>query len=340
MAEEKQRDTQCRKWLITINNPKDHFCSHELIKSYLANLKSVDYWCMADEIGLKDQTYHTHVFVHARSGIRFSTLKNLFVSAHLDPAKGTSAQNRDYVAKTGKWEGDPKQDTRVEGTFEESGTCPMERPGARNDLADLYSMIKSGMSDYEILEDMPDALSNVERLDKVRQIIRSERYRKEYRNLEVSYIFGDTGVGKTRSVMDAFGYENVYRVTDYLHPFDGYHGQDVLCFEEFRSSVPIADMLKYLDGYPLELPCRYNNKHACYTQVYIISNIKLHEQYTYSQRNEYKTWLAFLRRLNFVIEYTPRQKIYYDLELVHDDWSLKERVSPFSQPSLSPTLLS
>ena len=52
-----------------------------------------------------------------------------------------------------------------------------------------------------------------------------------------------------------------------------------MLFEEFRSSLPIQDMLKYLEGYPLMLPCRYNNKAACYTKVFLISNIPLASQY-------------------------------------------------------------
>ena len=77
--------------------------------------------------------------------------------------------------------------------------------------------------------------------------------------------------------MDKHGYKNVFRVTNYAHPFDGYRGERVLLFDEFRSSLPLADMLKYLDGYPLMLPCRYADKVACFTEVYIISNIPLEQ---------------------------------------------------------------
>ncbi len=38
-------------------------------------------------------------------------------------------------------------------------------------------------------------------------------------------------------------------------------------------------MLNYLDGYPLKLEARYSDKTACYTKLYIISNISLEEQY-------------------------------------------------------------
>ena len=43
-----------------------------------------------------------------------------------------------------------------------------------------------------------------------------------------------------------YGYSNVYQVTNYEHPFDGYQGQNVIIFEEFRSSLKIDDMLKFL----------------------------------------------------------------------------------------------
>ena len=76
-----------------------------------------------------------------------------------------------------------------------------------------------------------------------------------------------------------------------------------MCFDEFRSSLPIGDMLNYLDGYPLSLPARYANRVACFETVYIISNIDLKEQYPNIQSGEPKTWRAFLRRIHKVIEH-------------------------------------
>ena len=79
--------------------------------------------------------------------------------------------------------------------------------------------------------------------------------------------------------MEKYGYENVFRVTDYHHPFDTYEGQDVIVFEEFNSSITIQDMLNYLDGYPVKLPARYTDKVASFTKVYITSNLQLTMQY-------------------------------------------------------------
>lgn len=293
-------DTQSRKWQLTINNPTEKGFTHERIRAELDSLKSVIYWCMADEIG-ENGTYHTHVYIQGKGAMRFSTIKKRFDSAHIEMAKGTALQNREYVSKSGKWEKDKKHETCVDGTFEEWGEMPVERQGARNDLADLHAMVKEGLSDYDILEQMPEAMLQLDKIQLTRQVIVQEKYKNSWRDLTCVYIYGDTGTGKTRSVMEKYGYENVFRVTDYFHPFDNYRGQDVIIFEEFRSGFRIADMLNYLDGYPLELPCRYANKYACYTKVYIISNIPLSEQYRNQPQESFN---AFLRRINYVLHYT------------------------------------
>lgn len=295
-----KKDTQSRKWLLTINNPADKGFTHDEINRIMnENFKSVTYYCMADEVGEKG-TPHTHLFICARSGIRFSTVKKNFPPADIESCSGSARQNRDYVTKSGKWEKDKKHETCVEGSFEEHGEFPVERKGTNYKMEDLYSMIKDGYSNYQILELMPESMVNLDRIEAVRQTIIQETYKDTWRNLHVTYIYGDSGTGKTRSVMDKYGYSNVFRVTDYRHPFDNYKGQDVVIFEEFRSSLPLSDMLCYLDGYPLELPCRYANKYACFTKVFIISNINIIDQYK-QEPNEDRT--AFVRRIHDVYHY-------------------------------------
>ncbi len=64
-------------------------------------------------------------------------------------------------------------------------------------------------------------------------------------------------------------------------------------------------MLNYLDIYPLTLPARYTDRTACYTKVYLTSNVPLDEQYRDIQRYQWETWKAFLRRITNTIEYLP-----------------------------------
>lgn len=311
------KSVQGRKWLLTINAPLEKGYTHEYIKYQLSTLKSVIYYCMADEIASK---HHTHVYILASSPIRFSTLKNHFDKAHIEKSYGTSTQNREYVFKEGKWCDDKKHETNLEDTHEEWGEIPDERQGARNDLTELYELLSDGLSNYEILEHKPEFIGQIERMDKVRQILQEEEYKDVFRNLSVTYIYGSTGEGKTRSVMSKFGYANVYRVTNYKNPFDQYKAQEVICFEEFDSSLPINQMLLYLDGYPVMLPCRYADKVACYTKVYILSNVDLRNQYIDVQMSNNETWKAFLRRIHNVEVYKNGK---------HECYTVKEYLSSF-----------
>lgn len=297
-------DTQSRKYQLTLNNPSDKQLDHDAIKAKLAQLTSADYWCMADEVGLETQTPHTHIYIQLRSPARFSRIKKLFPDAHIEQARGSAADNKAYVQKSGKWANDSKADTSVPGTFEEWGELPDEPgQGYRTDIGAVYEMIADGMSNAEIMSANPDYAAQISRMDKIRQDILEARYRDEFRQLDVTYIFGPTATGKTRGVMEQHGYSSVYRVTDYTHPFDRYAQEPVLLLDEFRSSLMVGDMLDYLDGYPLALPARYANRQACYTTVYLISNIDLSEQYRNVQENEPATWRAFLRRIHHVVEY-------------------------------------
>ena len=297
-------DTQSRKYQLTINNPADKALSHDAIKRLLWEIKSVEYFCLSDEVGLETGTPHTHIFFVAKSPVRFSRVKKLLPDAHIEAAHGTGEENRAYVQKSGKWADDSKADTSVPGTFEEWGELPDEPgQGYRTDTAQLYDMIVDGMSNAEIMAENPELAVHISRMDKIRQDILESRYRNTFRKLDVTYIFGPTASGKTRGVMERHGYTDVYRVTDYNHPFDRYAQEPVLLFDEFRSSLMVGDMLDYLDGYPLNLPARYAPRVACYSTIYIISNIDLREQYPNVQTSEPETWKAFLRRIHHVIEY-------------------------------------
>lgn len=306
------KDRQSRKYNITLNNPLEMIPSmtHEQIKQEIGKLGSVVYWCMGDEIGLAEKTPHTHIYLYSDSPIRFSTIKNRFPKGHIESAYGTSKENRTYILKAGKWGKTTKKETSIQGSFEEYGEMPSkETMSAKGELQFIYDMIENGFSTAEILKVFPQAIRYLEKIDRARQILIEDEYKNMWRELTVIYIFGKTETGKTRSVMEKYGYSNVFRITDYTHPFDNYKNQGVIIFEEFRSSLRIQDMLNYLDGYPCELTARYNNKIACYLAVYIISNIPLEQQYTNIQIESPSTWSAFLRRIHKIVCHEDAQHI-------------------------------
>lgn len=299
-------DVQSRKWLLTINNPAEHHLDHSEIRRILSGIKGLTYWCMCDETGANG-TYHTHLFLFKTSAIRFSTIKKWFPSAHIDKAFGSIKDNYEYILKEGKHKNTDKADTNHKDTFECSGEMPFERQGARSDLVELYSMFEAGMTDAEILAENPNYLLRVDKFSSARQTILFSKFRTMERNVEVIYIFGEPGTGKSASIQKVFGYKlgDFYRVTDYNNPFDSYMGEDVIVFEEFRGQLPLDSMLNYLDIHPVELKARYVNKQACYTKVFIISNISLDSQYRYIQKDEPVSWKAFLRRIHKIYHFKP-----------------------------------
>lgn len=298
-------EVRSRKWLLTINNPDEHDISHAMINVLLTGL-SLLYYCMCDETG-EEGTYHTHLFLHFKNAVSFSRLKDLFPSAHIDKAYGTPQENRDYVRKEGKYLNSEKKTTNHIETFEEYGELQEEKQGRRTDLEDILSMIKDGASELEIIEKHPHFMNNPGAYDRVRGLIQKE-IANRWRSVEVTYIYGDTGAGKTKYVTDLCGgYDGYYRVTDYEHPFDDYDGQETIVFDEFRSDLPIAAMLNYLDGHPVDLPCRYHNKKALWTQVFIISNIPLNAQYRGILIDE-PTMRAFERRISRVLHFRTGQE--------------------------------
>ena len=58
-----KNDTQSRKWLLTINNPRSCDLNPEKIVDLL-RLFHPAYFCMADEIATTG-TYHTHIFLYS-----------------------------------------------------------------------------------------------------------------------------------------------------------------------------------------------------------------------------------------------------------------------------------
>ena len=300
-----ENNTQSRKWALVINNPLEAGLDHVAIREILYRF-SPAYFCMADEIATTG-TYHTHIFLFSPSPMRFSTVKNRFSTAHIEKAYGSAKANRAYILKEGHWADTDKAETSVSGTFEEWGDLPAEKEEEAPEMFKLIQDLRAGKSVMEIIEDNPKLAFRIREIETLRQAILEEKYSAENRALEVTYLYGASGTGKTRGIFEKHDRKSICRITDYGGRngvrFDAYHCQDVLVLEEFHSQIPISAMLNYLDIYPLTLPARYTDRIACYTKVYITSNIPLEEQYRDIQRYQMETWRAFLRRVQNVIEY-------------------------------------
>ena len=201
-----------RKWLITINNPLEHGFDHARIKAAVLDLPSVVYWCMCDEQGDECATLHTHVYFVLKNTIPHERVDARFPSFHRDIARGKSSENRAYVLKDGeKFNKQPDgsysyKDTgghlhegiNFSDTFEEGGEMPAEQQGKSRDADKIVELIKSGATNEEIVDAVSSAYRDIEKVERVRSMYRDAQFKDSWRDLEVTYIFGKTGSGKTR----------------------------------------------------------------------------------------------------------------------------------------------
>lgn len=295
-------NTKARKYQLTFNNPEEHRVSHNSINESMKNLRW-EYYCLCDEIG-DSETPHIHLFFYCANAVSFDRVKKLFPSAHIESARGSCQENRDYIRKEGKFLDCEKKESNIIETFEEYGIIPLDKSAKNETVSEqVLEMIENGFSNAKIIKAFPSYSTKISHLDRTRQTLLEDEHKEDWRDLEVTYIFGETATGKTRYVMEKYGYSNVYKITNYKNPFDGYAGQDVILFDEFRSSIPLSDMLQFLDGYPCLLPARFADKVACFSKAYVISNINLSKQYSEIQNSDAESWNAFVRRFTSVIEF-------------------------------------
>ena len=307
----KTPDTRHRAYLLTINDPKNkEGCSHEELKEKIMLFNPI-YYAMADEIGLKSKLYHTHIYFVANSGMRFSTVKARFPYARIDPAYGSAAQNVAYLTKSGIWENSEKKETSVEGTFEEWGEMPRTAKETRDLLAAIVlEELEAGTRPIQIIRENPTLWKYRDRLHGLAYDFAVEKYGEVLRDVTVTYIWGDTNVGKTSFVFNQFGYANVFHMYNYKQKnaiWDGYDStrHDTVLIDEFLGSrsLDLTDLNIYLAPFPVvNATARFQNKVLTAKRIFIVSNLSWSEMFAYERDFETKVYNAFARRVHNIWE--------------------------------------
>ena len=303
-------DTSSRGWVFTVNNPKQ---TEQEFYDYLRTLNNLMYFTFQRECG-ESGTEHFQGYIEFESPKKFSTMRNALseksigVQAHIEMRNGTKKDAHDYAKKIGKYA--DKADTKIGQSYEYGEISLVEERGKRTDLYAIIQLLEEGATLDEIRVNFPTQyLMYKRKISEYYQDIQESKMRGTRRNVEVYYIYGKTGTGKTSYVLNKYGDRNVYIMSDYpvgysdKEKFDGYNGEDVILFDEFRSDIPLKRMLRYLDVYYTELPSRYNYKVACYTKVYIVSNWSFNRQYPNIQQEHPEDWQAFCRRINTIYDF-------------------------------------
>ncbi len=119
--------------------------------------------------------------------------------------------------------------------------------------------------------------------------------------------YGETGTGKTYTVFNRHGLQNVWRApvsTSGIQWFDGFLGQDVALFDDFDGAHPaITVMLQVLDRYPVQVPVKKSHTWFMPSTIYITTNIKFEDWYpeaSQAHRDALKRRITEFRRFIYM----------------------------------------
>ncbi|MDO4266790.1 MAG: hypothetical protein Q4C63_10075 [Eubacteriales bacterium] len=295
----KEKENRSRSWFVVCPNIRKNgvmdITPEEILKMSEAEICKavVEAWCSSEKRSAAcnycisaEGMEHLHVVLCNQNAVDFNTVQKFIgKKAHCDASKGTKSQIEDYINKVGKFEEKGEKIVAKEQKGEIIG-----KQGQRNDLAFIMEKIEEGMTWKEIRRLSPNYFDNrMTTIIKNMYFDKRERETPFKRNVAVHWFFGESGNGKTGITLDLieeYGEEDVYLVSDYQNGFDNYAGQRILVLDEFRGQLPFAVLLGILEGYKKEIHARYANVIGLWTDVYI-TTVKTPEQ-VYKKMVEYE----------------------------------------------------
>lgn len=272
----KTPNTAARAYVFTINNYTDDDLNH---LADLETVENVTYAIWGFETG-ESGTPHIQGYIECKP-MRMKAMQDLLGGrAYLAKRKGTRDEARNYCMK--------------EGEFMETGAWKAKGQGRRSDLDSLVEAIKNENDVRSTMEAMPATYSRHMRFA---EALRSKVERdnsKEFRHVTTTVLYGASGTGKTRYVHEHE--PDLFWVhPDDSFPFDGYDGEAAIAFDDFYGNVKHHEMLRILDGYQYLCNVKGGHRYARWTRVYITSNAKPEEWYSFGLKPE------LARRLTHII---------------------------------------
>lgn len=265
------------------------------------------------EIG-DNGNHHSHLILEAKNQTRFSAIKKLYPSIHVELTRGTREQVIAYLNKTGKHE--EKAHTTVVPMMNH-GIIEANQQGKRKDLEVIQELLEAGLSPEEI---MRQNLS----YRKFSKMIKEHYYQMQVanaplvKNITVYWHLGGSGTGKSYMqvrLKEEFGIENVYVLSDYgTGGLDNYTGESILFMDEFKGDIDYQTFLKLLDVYPNQVHARYNNVYALWDTVHISSIFTPYQIYKIlvaPDKQKYDPITQLNRRIHYIVYHVKNEDNQY-----------------------------
>lgn len=282
-----------RRWCFTWNNPPTGYETvgskfsgtgqAELLPSWQVILKRTEprYYVVGYEIAPTTGTPHLQGYVEFRSGKRLRTLHDVCKEIHWDACKGDQASNIKYCTKG--------------GVFCEWGEKGEQ--GKRTDLTEIRDTIANGGTMLDVAEQNFGSYVRYHRGFERYQYLIEQQSASQWRDVRVSYYWGDSGTGKSRAAWDED--RGLFAIPDSNTGtwWTGYTNQKTVLLDDFRGTVPLHTLLKWLDGYPVQVPIHGGMTWLKATRIIITSNVPIESLY---QNCDERSKQALRRRIHEV----------------------------------------
>ena len=170
--------------------------------------------------------------------------------------------------------------------------------GKRNDLLEIKEQIDNGATELEIASEHFSKWVVYRRSFQAYATLKATQ-----RNwpTKTFVLWGKTGTGKTRFAMDQIMDLTYWTPGDYKW-FDGYTGQDIVVFDDYRGEYKLQMLLKLLDRYQMQVPIKGGFTEWAPKKIYITSNIHPNDWYPMADRYSMSAMFRRFSRVEAVFE--------------------------------------
>jgi len=202
------------------------------------------------EVAPSTNTPHLQGYIYFSAQRTLTVLKKkLHPTAHFEVAKGSPAQNRVYCVK--------------DGNIFEKGEMP--QAGKRTDIAEMKAAVTAGAT----MSDLIESATSYQSLKTAELLLKYQKPPAQ-REVRVSWYWGPTGTGKTRSAFEEC--PNAWVSGKNLNWFQGYCGQTEIILDDFRGDFcEFHTLLRYLDRYPVQVEYKGGSAWLKATRIIITS---------------------------------------------------------------------
>jgi hypothetical protein len=244
----------------------------------------------------KDGRLHHHAYIRSKKPLSLKAWKT-FVGqehCHIESVRGPVSKYIEYCDK-------PRTKTGSAIPFAKWGDPPTQ--GKRSDILALRTHYREGGDLKAAVEDddlCAVALRHPHACEKLRRI-----YQPVRTSMTELYIYwGPTGTGKSH-----LAYEDGLAIGEVYHKptgpwWDGYRGQPVVIFDDFRGECSLAEMLRLCDKYPHQVPVKGGFEQFTSTRIYLTSNLSPDEFWNAEQKGYDPSYAALRRRITNCTHFT------------------------------------